>query len=305
MNVFFNLNDILCQVLFYVKNLKMENNLKTYLNHREIIGGIKFPIDSIRPLHAIKNMLVFIPILIIDNANDTNLIIDLLYAFFVVSLFQSFIYIKNDISDIDRDRSHPIKSKRAIASGRLSVRKASIISKLLLILSIFFSLFDFHILQYMIIYYFSYLFYTEAGKKIPIIDAIMLSFFHVLRILLGFIIAGESISIVMLIFVSGFFYLMATKKRTKEKDISSDFRFKNKSHFYEKKNINMTYFFCSAVLFLSSIFLNDMTMETLIGVTSYYFLNDSKFKSDELAIEVINNLSVPLFFILTIISMVN
>src|SRR6476646_10299644 len=45
-------------------------------------------------------------------------------AFLLFSLVSSSVYLLNDVLDVEKDRKHPTKSKRPIASGALSPRTA-------------------------------------------------------------------------------------------------------------------------------------------------------------------------------------
>ncbi|HZK76054.1 MAG TPA: UbiA family prenyltransferase, partial [Candidatus Kapabacteria bacterium] len=63
-----------------------------------------------------------------------------LRAFFAFSFTASFIYAMNDIADRDRDRLHPKKRLRPIASGEISLGAAYIIAFGLLTLVALFSI---------------------------------------------------------------------------------------------------------------------------------------------------------------------
>lgn len=55
---------------------------------------------------------------------DLESITNGIVVFFAFSFIASSIYCYNDIVDADADRSHPIKCRRPIASGAVSVRHA-------------------------------------------------------------------------------------------------------------------------------------------------------------------------------------
>ncbi len=83
----------------------------------------------LRPLQWVKNGLVFLPFLFaIDIAwsvDDLQLVLALLARVAVVFLgfcaLSSGVYVFNDLMDRDIDRAHPRKSRRPIASGKVSV----------------------------------------------------------------------------------------------------------------------------------------------------------------------------------------
>ena len=74
-----------------------------------------------RPVHWIKNLSLFAALIFSGNFLEGNLFTKVLLAFFSFSFAASAIYIFNDIADAERDKLHPIKKDRPIASGRLSL----------------------------------------------------------------------------------------------------------------------------------------------------------------------------------------
>ena len=77
-------------------------------------------IKLMRPKHYLKNGLVFIPLFFSKEINILNKVVDVLFAFFAFSFISSTIYIINDTMDAEKDRQHPKKCKRPIASGKIS-----------------------------------------------------------------------------------------------------------------------------------------------------------------------------------------
>ena len=54
-------------------------------------------------------------------------------GFFAFCLSSSVIYIINDIFDVEKDKLHPKKCKRPIASGEISIKFAWVLAILLLV----------------------------------------------------------------------------------------------------------------------------------------------------------------------------
>ena len=48
-------------------------------------------------------------------------------GFFIFSVAASTVYIFNDLIDLPKDKIHPSKKKRPLASGAISVKKALVI----------------------------------------------------------------------------------------------------------------------------------------------------------------------------------
>lgn len=84
----------------------------------KLLWGI---IKESRPRQWIKNLALFAGLIFshqLNNPDSLNLIIK---GFFIFSGLVSATYIFNDILDVKRDREHPFKSKRPIASGVVPV----------------------------------------------------------------------------------------------------------------------------------------------------------------------------------------
>lgn len=73
-----------------------------------------------------KNLILFAGLIFAHHLFDFALGVRTLAAFFLFCLLSSAIYIINDIKDVAQDRMHPLKSKRPIAAGQLSIPTATI-----------------------------------------------------------------------------------------------------------------------------------------------------------------------------------
>ena len=73
-------------------------------------------ISLIRIKHWVKNLFIFLPAFFGGVLFKYNNLQDLLIGFFMFSLVASSIYIINDIRDLEQDKNHPEKSKRALAA---------------------------------------------------------------------------------------------------------------------------------------------------------------------------------------------
>ncbi|MFP4111887.1 MAG: decaprenyl-phosphate phosphoribosyltransferase [Candidatus Woesearchaeota archaeon] len=68
-----------------------------------------------------KNLLIFLPLIFSGNLFNTKALSYTLIGFFAISLISSSNYIINDIRDRHKDRKHPEKKKRPIASRKITV----------------------------------------------------------------------------------------------------------------------------------------------------------------------------------------
>lgn len=78
-----------------------------------------------------KNLLVFAAWMFAGKYTDQQSVFAVLIAFFSMSFASSGVYIVNDVLDRDRDRNHPKKKQRPIASGAIGVGPALVLATLL------------------------------------------------------------------------------------------------------------------------------------------------------------------------------
>lgn len=79
-------------------------------------------VKLLRVKHYIKNLLIFIPLFFAGKIFDRNLLEKAFIGFVCFCLISSAVYILNDIQDREKDRLHPKKKMRPIASGSISVK---------------------------------------------------------------------------------------------------------------------------------------------------------------------------------------
>src|SRR5215469_15991270 len=85
-------------------------------------------LQAVRPRQWPKNLLVFAaPLAGATLGRDDGFGYALL-AFVAFTAAASAVYVTNDILDVERDRKHPTKRRRPIASGRLPVSAAVVLA---------------------------------------------------------------------------------------------------------------------------------------------------------------------------------
>lgn len=98
-------------------------------------------------------------------------------------LISSSVYLINDIRDVEADRQHPVKNLRPIASGKLSVRAATIAAVLLLAFSFPMSyLLSPGFALIAAIYLAINIAYSLQLKHVPLIDVLIIAAGFVLRV---------------------------------------------------------------------------------------------------------------------------
>jgi 4-hydroxybenzoate polyprenyltransferase len=92
--------------------------IRPFMNH----------IRAFRPHQWVKNVFVFAALIFSRNLLNSEHALDTLLAFIAFSLTASAIYLINDVVDYERDRLHPKKSKRPIASDQVKRSTAVVMS---------------------------------------------------------------------------------------------------------------------------------------------------------------------------------
>ncbi|OMF45518.1 decaprenyl-phosphate phosphoribosyltransferase [Paenibacillus sp. BGI2013] len=93
-------------------------------------------IRLLRPKQWTKNLLLFAALLFSFEEIRTETILATLLGFILFSLVAGCVYILNDFVDRDRDRQHPVKKYRPMASGQVNPSHALLFGIILLILSV-------------------------------------------------------------------------------------------------------------------------------------------------------------------------
>jgi 4-hydroxybenzoate polyprenyltransferase len=89
-------------------------------------------IVSLRPRQWSKNLFVFAG-LIFSQSLFTPLVWPALGAFLIFCALSGAIYVFNDLADVEKDRLHPTKRNRPIASGALTAPAAVVLGVVLLV----------------------------------------------------------------------------------------------------------------------------------------------------------------------------
>lgn len=77
-------------------------------------------LKSMRPHQWVKNIFVAAPLVFARLVGDLHAVGRTAAAFGIFCLLSSTVYLINDLVDVEKDRAHPVKRRRPIASGALS-----------------------------------------------------------------------------------------------------------------------------------------------------------------------------------------
>lgn len=93
---------------------------------------IRIILQQLRVRQWTKNLVVFAGVVFSHHFTETGELLRAAQGFLAFCLLASSVYVLNDLRDVDRDRIHPKKKHRPIASGRLSVGFARVLVLVLL-----------------------------------------------------------------------------------------------------------------------------------------------------------------------------
>ena len=174
----------------------------------------------IRVKHWLKNALVFLPLFFSNNLLKLDYLITTLIVFFVFSFSSSIVYVINDINDIEKDKKHPIKKKRPLAAGIISIKNAYktiaiLVAVALIMISILYiKTNNLTVVIIPIVYIIMNLLYSKWLKNIPIVDVTILVLGFLLRVIYGgAVILVEVSKWLYLMIIFGSFYLGFGKRR--------------------------------------------------------------------------------------------
>jgi 4-hydroxybenzoate polyprenyltransferase len=186
---------------------------------RKFVDRARAPVALAKALRLhqwAKNLLVFLPLLLAHTIHLASVLIAVT-AFFCFSFIASATYVVNDLLDLEADRVHLHKRKRAFAAGDLSVTAGLGISFLLAAAALIMAV---HLrpkfLIFLLLYLVTTLAYSLALKRIVLVDVIILSSLYTVRMAAGAAATSTLISPWLAAFSIFFFLSLAMVKRFSE-----------------------------------------------------------------------------------------
>lgn len=174
----------------------------------------------LRMKHYSKNILLLLPLVFGQKLLDAALLMRLLLGFVAFCLISSAIYVFNDIRDREKDRQHPAKKHRPIASGAVSVPSARLLALFLLFASLAVntlasrgSLLPW---VFLILYALLNFGYSMGLKDVPLLDITILMLGFLLRLLYGSALVDIKISEWLYLTVVSMSFFMGLGKRRNE-----------------------------------------------------------------------------------------
>jgi 4-hydroxybenzoate polyprenyltransferase len=145
---------------------------------------------TLRPKQWIKNGFVFAALVFDQKLTNWELLGKTIAAFILFCMISSTVYIINDLADLEKDKQHPKKRRRALPSGQLQPWFAIVSAIAILAVCVPLS-FWLHVYFGLIVlsYFVLNLAYSFVLKHVVIIDVMVVATGFVLRVAAGVVVA--------------------------------------------------------------------------------------------------------------------
>lgn len=186
----------------------------------KILELLKNIIVSVRPVQWLKNLSLYAATVFWGNFFDPAIFLKVTKAVLIFCGLSSSMYLLNDIFDAPKDRLHPVKKMRPIASQALSPKIAAILSGLFIIslLPLAYQLNRFFFAVCLVFIIIQFL-YSLSLRDIIIIDAMTVATGFILRVYAGSLAVSTPISSWLILSTIGLALLLAFGKRRSERSL--------------------------------------------------------------------------------------
>jgi 4-hydroxybenzoate polyprenyltransferase len=173
---------------------------------------------SSRPYQWYKNVLILAGIVFSANITNATMWKTVAFAFLYFCMLSSSEYLINDIIDKERDRAHPIKAKRPIASGQLKEIHAILFAVALIILALLGAYVTVNVNFFIIsaAYCAIAIAYSYILKQWVIIDILVVSSGFVIRAIAGALAIGVPFSFWLVVCTALLALFLTIEKRWSE-----------------------------------------------------------------------------------------
>lgn len=177
-------------------------------------------LKACRPRQWIKNFAVYAALIFSGTLLDPINQLKATQAFLLFCILSSATYLLNDVFDIERDKLHPFKKKRPVASGIVSVPLAVGLALLLIVVFLPFAYklspaFFFACLAYLVMQ----LLYSSYLKQLILIDVLVIAAGFVLRVYAGVWAIDAHLNVWFLLSITSFSLFLAIGKRRSERTL--------------------------------------------------------------------------------------
>lgn len=179
--------------------------------------SLKALIRLLRPHQWMKNLLTAVPVISAHRWAETGIWGNILLLMLSLSLAASALYVVNDLLDVKSDRLHPVKCRRPIATGEITVLLAVITAIVLMGGAVAVAALISATATYVVLAYAaSSAIYSLWLKRVPLADIVALALLYGFRIVAGGVCVGIPLSDWLLTFAFFVFLSLAAAKRLGE-----------------------------------------------------------------------------------------
>jgi 4-hydroxybenzoate polyprenyltransferase len=182
---------------------------------------------------------------------NKDLVLLSLLCFISLCFVSSSYYIINDIKDIKKDKLHPEKKKRLLASGRIDKLTAFLVSLIMLIASLLIAVFlPFYFLVSVISLFLLSLTYTFIIRDIAFMDLILISINFVIRAVAGTFVIGYALSYWVILCTFFIALFLVSVKRCAEINLASLKEYRPNFSVSDKQVLEFIAIFSATALFV-------------------------------------------------------
>ena len=187
---------------------------QVFSNRKSVLASC---IAALRPHQALKNLLIFVPLLMAHRWTDIESWWLALLAFFAFSFCASGMYVLNDLLDLPSDRAHPRKRTRPFASGDVSIVHGVLLVALNELLGVTLAAnVNWAFFLTLMLYIGLTTLYTFRLKMIVMLDVLTLAVLYTLRVIGGGFATNIELSFWLLAFSMFIFLSLGLAKRCSE-----------------------------------------------------------------------------------------
>ena len=229
----------------------------------------KLVLKLLRPYQWHKNVFVLAPIFF-SFRFDVDTIYNVFVALCSFVLISSAAYSINDVFDVEKDKLHPVKKNRPVASGLISTKTALFVSFVLLAMALLLAI-HVGIVHVILTYFLLNILYSIYLKDKKPIDIFIVSSGFVFRVIAGGMSCGIPPSSWLL--MTTFFIAMFISSMKREAEYS------NHSKIYEHVGVisaTLTIIFYTMYIILErkESFLIVSVFPVMFGIIRYYIISE-------------------------------
>ena len=141
---------------------------------------------AMRPHQWLKNLLLFVPLVLSHQLDQTGMLLMTVIGFISFSLCASSVYLLNDLLDLDSDRLHDSKHRRPFAAGELPLSTGLVAAPVLLSAAFAVALLLPPAFLYILfLYWVLTSCYSFFLKRLFLVDVALLAMLYTIRIIAG------------------------------------------------------------------------------------------------------------------------